>query len=747
MVVGAVTDFADAVQQRLSTALVWLGDAIAFLSRTAWPLVDLLIRIWIGKGALVLSVLISTDWTTVVRMATGSYPIPDLSLGSTALLSQVYWLAAVSLILGLATRVGAAALLAFVVASHIRVSALDLNLFWMALLAYYVLLGADRLSLDRLLSQGLKNSPLPRAGALITLLDATRPALTGIYLLALRVALMLTLLLAGGVGTAMTTTTPEIHAWLPVSSARLLFGNDGLALALLIGSGLAIRVTALLAVTMMGYHMMIGGDMSFPFYWTVLLLLLVAKGPGPYSLDGAILAGLRRSLPELSVPFNLEGLPRVVIVGAGFGGIACARALRHARARITLIDRQNYHLFQPLLYQVATAALSPADIAIPVRAVFRDQFNAKVMLATVTGLDTERREVLADGLNLPYDYLVIATGATHSYFGHDAWAPFAPGLKRVDDATLVRGRVLEAFERAEVAANEEERRRLLSFVIVGGGPTGVELAGAIAELARVGMAKDFRNFDPAAAEIILVQSGSRLLPAFPESLSEVARRSLVDMGVSVLLDSKVRRIDADGVLVSDRRIYSRTVLWAAGVAASPAAKWLNAEADKAGRVKVQCDLSVTHLPDVYVIGDTALANCWNGEPVPGLAPAAKQGGVFVAKVIRAKLRGETGSHAFSYRHMGSLATIGRKSAVADFGFVRLRGAVAWWLWSIAHVLFLVGSRNRVAVVLNWIWSYVTYRASTRLITGSARDGEESGLPPSKAFAAGHVRRHTRPEGA
>jgi NADH:ubiquinone reductase (H+-translocating) len=747
MVVGAVTDFADAVQQRLSTALVWLGDAIAFLSRTAWPLVDLLIRIWIGKGALVLSVLISTDWTTVVRMATGSYPIPDLSLGSTALLSQVYWLAAVSLILGLATRVGAAALLAFVVASHIRVSALDLNLFWMALLAYYVLLGADRLSLDRLLSQGLKNSPLPRAGALITLLDATRPALTGIYLLALRVALMLTLLLAGGVGTAMMTTTPEIHAWLPVSSARLLFGNDGVALALLIGSGLAIRVTALLAVTMMGYHMMIGGDMSFPFYWTVLLLLLVAKGPGPYSLDGAILAGLRRSLPELSVPFNLEGLPRVVIVGAGFGGIACARALRHARARITLIDRQNYHLFQPLLYQVATAALSPADIAIPVRAVFRDQFNAKVMLATVTGLDTERREVLADGLNLPYDYLVIATGATHSYFGHDAWAPFAPGLKRVDDATLVRGRVLEAFERAEVAANEEERRRLLSFVIVGGGPTGVELAGAIAELARVGMAKDFRNFDPAAAEIILVQSGSRLLPAFPESLSEVARRSLVDMGVSVLLDSKVRRIDADGVLVSDRRIYSRTVLWAAGVAASPAAKWLNAEADKAGRVKVRCDLSVTHLPDVYVIGDTALANCWNGEPVPGLAPAAKQGGVFVAKVIRAKLRGETVSHAFSYRHMGNLATIGRKSAVADFGFVRLRGAVAWWLWSIAHVLFLVGSRNRVAVVLNWIWSYVTYRASTRLITGSARDGEESGLPPSKAFAAGHVRRHTRPEGA
>src|SRR5467141_249311 len=715
MAIGArVTYFADALQRRLSTALVWLGDAIAFLSRTAWPFVCLLIRIWIGKSALVLSVLISTDWTTVVRMAEGSYPIPDLSLGSTALLSQVYWLAAVSLILGLAARVGAAVLLALAVASHIRVAALDLNLFWMALLACYVLLGADRLSLDRLLSQGLKSSALPRVGALITLLDATRPALTAIYLLALRVALMLTLLLAGG---HMATTTTEIHAWLPVGSATRLFGNEGVALALLIGSALATRATALLAVVMIGYHKMMGGDMSLPFYWTVLLLLLVAKGPGPFSLDGAVLAGLRRSLPELSG--NLEGLPRVVIVGAGFGGIACARALRHAPASITLIDRQNYHLFQPLLYQVATAALSPADIAIPIRAIFRDQFNAKVMLATVTGLDTERREVLADGLKLPYDYLVIATGATHSYFGHDAWAPFAPGLKRVDDATLVRGRVLEAFEHAEVAASEAERRRLLSFVIVGGGPTGVELAGAIAELARVGMAKDFRNFDPATAEIILVQAGPRLLPAFPESLSEVARRSLADTGVNVFLDSKVRLIDADGVLVNDRRIHSRTVLWAAGVAASPAAKWLNAEADKAGRVKVQADLSVPHLPDVYVIGDTALTHGWKGQPVPGLAQAAKQGGAFVAKVIRAKLRGDPVSLVFSYRHMGSLATIGRKSALADFGFVRLRGAMAWWLWGIVHVLFLVGSRNRAAVVLNWIWSYVTYRASTRLITGSS----------------------------
>ena len=374
MSIGAwLTYFGHALQRRLATALVWLGDATAFLSRTAWPLVDLLIRIWIGKLALVSSVLISTDWAMAVSMAAGSYPIPVAGLGSTALLSQVYWLTSISLILGLATRVGAAVLLALAVASHIRVAALDLNLFWMALLACYVLLGADRLSLDRLLSQGLKSSPLLRIGALIAFLDATRPALTAIYLLALRVALMLTLLLAGGhMATAMKTTTVEIRAWLPVGSATLLFGNEGVALALLIGSGLATRATALLSVVMIGYHRMGGGDVSFPFYWTVLLLLLVTKGPGPLSLDGALLAGLRRSLSELSgkLAFKLEGLPRVVIVGAGFGGIACARALRYAPASITLIDRHNYHLFQPLLYQVATAALRTTTIPTRVRSRF-----------------------------------------------------------------------------------------------------------------------------------------------------------------------------------------------------------------------------------------------------------------------------------------------------------------------------------------------------------------------------------------
>jgi NADH dehydrogenase len=424
-------------------------------------------------------------------------------------------------------------------------------------------------------------------------------------------------------------------------------------------------------------------------------------------------------LPELSdsPAFTLEGLPRVVIVGAGFGGLTCARALRDAAASVTLVDKQNYHLFQPLLYQVATASLSSADIAIPIRAVFRDQPNVKVLLANVTGVDTERRELLAEGFQLPYDYLVIATGATHSYFGQDSWAPFAPGLKRVDDATLIRRRVLHAFELGEISLSDRERQQLLTFIIVGGGPTGVELAGAIAELARVGLAKDFRNFDPAAAEIILVQAGPRVLPTFPEKLSQIARRSLEELGVKVLINSRVRAIDADGVTINDQRVRAKTVLWAAGVAASPAAAWLNAEADAAGRVKVQADLTIAHLPNVYVLGDAALANSWNGKPTPGLASAAKQGGTFVAKTIQRRLRGDHSPCRFAYRHLGSLATIGRKSAVADFGFIRLHGARAWWLWGLVHILFLLGLRNRVVVALSWLWSYVTYRPTTRLITG------------------------------
>jgi putative oxidoreductase len=312
---------------------------------------------------------------------------------------------------------------------------------------------------------------------------------------------------------------------------------------------------------------------------------------------------------------------------------------------------------------------------------------------------------------------VLATGAAHSYFGKDIWQPFAPGLKRIEDATEVRRRLLMAFEQAEGTDDPEERRSLLTFLIVGGGPTGVELAGAIAELARFGMEKEFRGFDPASARVILVQSAPRVLPTFDARLAATAQRSLEKLGVEVLVGSRVDHIDAQGVSVSGRRIAARTVLWAAGVMASPAAKWLKADADSAGRTKVGADLSVPGLPNVYVIGDAALSNAWNGRPVPGLAPAAKQGGAYVAHVIRARVAGREPPQPFKYRHQGSLATIGRKSAVADFGLVKLWGTPAWWLWGLVHVGFLVGVRNRISTMTNWFWSYLTYTGGIRLITG------------------------------
>jgi NADH dehydrogenase FAD-containing subunit len=391
-----------------------------------------------------------------------------------------------------------------------------------------------------------------------------------------------------------------------------------------------------------------------------------------------------------------------------------------------LIDRANHHLFQPLLYQVATAGLSPSDIAAPVRPLFRASMNTQVLLGSVSGIDTVGQRVLLGHEAIPYDYLVLATGATHSYFGNDAWAAYAPGLKRIEDAIEIRRRILIAFERAEATADAVERAALLTFLIVGGGPTGVELAGAIAELARFGMDKDFRNFDPADARVILVQSAARLLPVFPEILSMRAQRSLEKLNVEVLIGSPVQRIDAVGVAVNGKSIVARTVLWAAGVKASPAAKWLRARSDNAGRVKVAADLSVPNLKNVYVIGDTAASNGWRGQSVPGLASAAKQGGRYAARQIRSKIDGTPAPAAFAYLHLGSLATIGRKAAVADFGFIKLWGAPAWWLWGAVHVGFLLGIRNRLATMMNWFWSYLTLGGGIRLIT----DPEVPSLSPN-----------------
>jgi NADH dehydrogenase len=408
--------------------------------------------------------------------------------------------------------------------------------------------------------------------------------------------------------------------------------------------------------------------------------------------------------------------PRVVIVGAGFAGLAAAKALGGTPLDVTVVDRHNYHLFQPLLYQVATAGLSPADIASPIRSILRRHKNVSVALAEVTGIDTAAREIVADGRRLPYDVLVLATGARHAYFGHDDWAAFAPGLKEIDDATRLRQRILVAFERAEVEEDAARRRALMTFVVVGGGPTGVEMAGAIAELARKALAADFRTIDPRCARIILVEAAERLLQPFHANLSEAARRSLVKLGVDVRLGAAVTACDADGLVAAGERIDAATLVWAAGVMASTAGTWLGATTDRAGRVKVRGDLSVPGHPEIFVLGDTAYVRNEEGVPLPGIAPVAKQQGEYVARLILARHGGRE-LLPFRYRNLGTMATIGRKHAVAELGRLRIAGFPAWLLWSLSHVYFLIGFRNRLSVAINWSWSYVTFQRGTRLITG------------------------------
>ena len=405
--------------------------------------------------------------------------------------------------------------------------------------------------------------------------------------------------------------------------------------------------------------------------------------------------------------------PQVVVVGAGFGGLQTTKALAKVDVEVTLADTFNHHCFQPLLYQVATAALSPADVAWPIRSILRTQKNARVIMAQATGIDVQARLVKTSEIELPYDYLVLATGATHSYFGHDDWAPFAPGLKHIADATEIRRRFLLAFERAEVVEDDAERERFLTFVIVGGGATGVEMSGAIAEVAQRTLQHDFRNIDPRRSRIVLIEAGPRLLPTFPDALSNYAARSLQKMGVEVKLNSKVIGCDAQGVSLEGGRIEAATVVWAAGVVASPAASWMGAEHDRAGRIKVNADLSVPGHPEIFAIGDTAAVPA--SRPIPGIAPAAKQMGDYVGKVIAARVRGQPPPGPFVYHHVGDLATIGRKSAVVKLGGFQLTGFLGWLFWSAIHVYFLIGMRNRFVVALNWLWNYLTFQRGARLI--------------------------------
>lgn len=407
----------------------------------------------------------------------------------------------------------------------------------------------------------------------------------------------------------------------------------------------------------------------------------------------------------------------VVVVGAGFGGLQCVQGLKGAGARITVIDQRNHHLFQPLLYQVATTLLSTSEIAWPIRGILQDRRDVTTLLARVEGVDRGGKTVLLDdGTAIAYDTLVLATGAGHAYFGHDEWEAYAPGLKTLEDATTIRRRLLLAFERAERETDPETRQALLTFGVIGAGPTGVELAGIIAELAKESLWPSFRNIDTRQSRVLLIEAGPRVLAAFPEDLSAYAATALEKRGVELHLGAPVTDCTAEGLTVGGSFIPCHTAIWAAGVAASPAALWLAQQGDKAGRVPVRNDLSVEGMPDVFVIGDTAALAMPDGTPVPTIAPAAKQQGAHVSRVIRARLRGAQSPPPFRYRHMGNFATIGKGAGVVHVGRLRLTGRLAWWVWGVAHIYFLIGTRSRVIVAWNWLWIYLMGQHSARLIT-------------------------------
>jgi NADH:quinone reductase (non-electrogenic) len=414
--------------------------------------------------------------------------------------------------------------------------------------------------------------------------------------------------------------------------------------------------------------------------------------------------------------------PHVIVVGGGFGGLWATRSLAGAPVRVTLVDRANHHLFQPLLYQVATAGLSAVDIAAPLRHLLRSQKNAEVRLDDVRGIDLAHRRVTLDGGLLDYDFLIVATGATHTYFGHDDWSRHAQGLKTLDDAFVMRRKVLEAFEMAEREPDAAARAAWLNFIVIGGGPTGVELAGTLAEIARHTLSNEFRRIEPRDAQIHLVEAGPRILASMPESLSQSAERQLVRLGVEVHVGEAVTAIDENSVEFGGRRVATHTVLWAAGVAASPLGRQLSAHCDRAGRVPVAPDLSLPEHPEVFVVGDLATVT-QDGKPVPGIAPAAKQMGAYAAHAIRDRMAGRA-TKPFRYHDYGNLATIGRMAAVVDLRGIHLSGVIAWWFWLVAHVFFLIGFRNRIMVLIDWAWSYWTYKRHARIIFGRKRPDME-----------------------
>ncbi len=691
-----------------------------------WPFSDLIVRFFIGMWFLRSGLVKAADWETALYLAANEYPVSWMSPTNAAITGlAIELIGPILLIAGFFTRPAALAMAALTIVSQAVYIPTTTNLVVSAMLIWYMFHGPGSLSLDRVLATGLKASALPLARPTVMAWEFSRIYIAPKVMAVIRVWLGVTLLVAAGV----FEPSVAVQTWLPIGVFAGFPAWLSLVFAALFFTGFGAVIVSYSLFFLIAVFMFAGAHPNITLFPFLFLAVYEARGAGWLSVDRAILKWLEKNiLFDRNYSEIPDRWPHVVVIGAGFGGLAAVARLKRLPVRITLVDKRNYHLFQPLLYQIATATLNPSDIALPIRSLFRADGNVRVIKGEVNAVDADARTVSyctseTDHIQLlTFDKLVIATGATHSYFGRDEWGPFAPGLKTIEDGVAVRASILNAFEEAEASGDPERVKRLLTFVIVGAGPTGVELAGAIAELARVSVDREFRTFDPASARVILVQSGGRVLPAFPEELSAKAQASLEELGVEVRLGGRVTEIAETYVKIGDDTVIdSETVLWAAGVAASPAAGWLGAKADRAGRIEVNHNMRVIAadgegMENIFAIGDTAGSNGWDGKPVPGLAPAAKQAGFHVSKVIEAELLGKPCPGPFVYKHQGSLATIGRKSAVADFGFFRMSGALAWWLWGLVHVGFLTGARNRVTVSVNWAWNFFAKHSGVRLIT-------------------------------
>lgn len=708
------------------------SEAIATVLR---PLLLLGVRLWLAQIFLLASAIELT--------VPGQAPPADLYAcfdgwlhAESPVKMLVIWVAVVfSLLLagGLATRFAALVLGILSITAFVFEAGQEQNLLWAFMLGFLVFFGGGALSLDAMVRRTVVFGPLtlPLVGKL--------DWLNQLLLVALRVWLALVLILGAsealvfiGASTVVAMLQPfydlaaSTDFWSGFFAPKsMVFGYFShtvhlvlLALAVpFILPGFLTRPMAGLAAIIVLITALNTGRVE-TLYIAALLGYLAAVNPGIGALDCLF----RLNAWAADGLSDEDEVPHIVVVGAGFGGLAAVSKLMRHRCRITLIDRRNHHLFQPLLYQVATAALSPGEIALPIRGLFRGQNNVRVLLGEVLSVDRAEQKVKLGDRRIHYDYLIVASGARSTYFGKTEWEQHAPALKQIEDATYMRSKLLAAFEHAEDAKDDEAREAWLNFVIVGAGPTGVEMAGALAELAHHGLTGEFSHFDPANARIILLDRGTRVLRTFPQACSDKSAKMLEALGVELMHGAIITDINEHGVTLQDGTfIKSRTVLWTAGVQASPAAQWLGVEPGPGGRVPVNARMSLTGDDKVFVIGDVAAVPIKGRNPfgglVPGLAPAAKQAGAYAARVIVAKMHRRRAPGRFRYVHQGSLATIGRAAAVADFGWIRLSGAPAWWLWGVVHVGFLTGLRNRIAVALQWFWAYITYHRSTRLITG------------------------------